>query len=87
MATKSTAINGTSWTDLGTTPCFLELVGTNEVVFVIEVVAPGDIKAEGHILSDNANQGERTANVSITNNRVFARTERADLVASVIVTR
>lgn len=79
MATKGFALTKTAWTDLGPTPCFVQLVPPERVLFVIDTVTPASLQANAHVLG----AGELSADISLTGQRVFARAVGAS--ASVVV--
>ena len=73
METTETTLQTSGWTDLGATPCLLQ-VRRGSVRVVIDSVAPTDLKAPHLVLSDR----EPSANIVLTGQNVFARCGDAD---------
>lgn len=69
MATTSTALSRTAWTQVGTAPCFLQSRGRAQIEVVLATSAPsGDVPA--------ASLGEdmqRTMNITLSGQNVYAR--------------
>ena len=71
MATTSHQVTPYAWTDVGTTPCFIQNNSTGIVRFVIDTAVPSTLSAPGHSLGGT----EPSADISLPGQRVYARAE------------
>lgn len=83
MATTETTLATDAWTDLGTTPCTLQ-VRNGTIRFVIDGSAPTDLKAAHLVLGFD----EKSADIGISGQHVYARCGDAPgMTARVVVAR
>jgi len=76
MATTRVQLLPASWTDCGTTPCYVQNTGTDQAFYVIDTAAPGAVSdistVPAHVLmSDGDDLAD--VNISLTGQRVYAR--------------
>jgi hypothetical protein len=69
MATVGFDLAQNSWTDLGTTPCFVQCVGDDALV-VIDTVTPGTLGADAHVLRSD---GDSSMDIGLTGQHAYAR--------------
>lgn len=77
MATTETTLTTDSWTDLGSTPCALQL-RSGSVRFVVASSSPTNIKADHFTLTGK----EGSADIGVTGQNVYARSGEANGVGS-----
>ena len=82
MATSSYPLTSSAWTDCGATPCVLQSLSSQPVLFVLAAAAPTDLAAAAHVLAPSV---ETSANVALADQRVYARA--AFTAANLIVSR
>jgi hypothetical protein len=69
MATTAFDLAQNTWTDLGTTPCFVQCVGDDALV-VIDTVAPGAVDVPAHILRGD---GDSSMDIGLSGQHAYAR--------------
>ncbi|GJD51069.1 hypothetical protein OPKNFCMD_3820 [Methylobacterium crusticola] len=88
MATASYAPTADDWTDAGTTPCYVQVLNTACVAFVIDTSAPASSvpATAGHQLGVT---GETSADIGLAGQRLYLRSLSlpANLVPDVRVSR
>lgn len=79
MATTETTVSTSAWTDLGTTPCTIQL-RTGSIRFVVASSSPGNTNLNADCMTLSSNEG--SADIGVASQNVYARSGEANGVDS-----
>lgn len=84
MATTATTLLTSEWTDLGTTPCTVQLRGVGPALLVVATSSPTTLNADALALS----KADGSADIGVSGQNVYGRSgEAPGQTTAVVVVR